>query len=61
MDDPGVIEIARDGGAGFRVRLIPPDPKWPDEWFDDIRRARGSAGGLRLVTGRRKLDLVVDD
>lgn len=54
--DRGIVEISKEG-AGFRVRLDPPDPAKPDQWFCDIREARGCAGGLRLVTGRRKVDL----
>lgn len=52
----GIVEISRDG-AGFRVRLDPPVDGKPDQWFADLREARGCTGGLRLVTGRRKLDL----
>lgn len=52
----GVVEIGREG-AGFRVRLDPPVEGKPDQWFDDLRDARGCAGGLRLVLGWRKLDL----
>lgn len=56
MSDP-VIEIRRDGEAGFVVVVKPPDPAHPPETFDDLRRARGAAGGIRLVTGWRKVDL----
>ena len=50
------IHIRRDG-AGFLVEVVPPNPAYPSERFDDVRRARGVAGGLRLVTGWRKVDL----
>lgn len=52
----GTVEIRRDGD-GYRVACVPPDPKREDEWFADLREARGTAGGIRLVTGRRKIDL----
>lgn len=52
----GTVEIRPERG-GFAVVLVPPDPSRPDEWFADVREARGCAGGLRLVTGRRKVDL----
>lgn len=52
----GEVIIEREG-AGFRVRTDPPDPRHPDATFDCIKRARGAAGGIRLVTGRLKRDL----
>lgn len=52
----GTVEIRRDSD-GYRVACVPPDPKREDEWFADLREARGTAGGIRLVTGRRKVDL----
>ena len=55
--DCGVVEISEDGEAGFRVRLDPPDAAKPDQWFRTAKEARGHAGGIRLVTGRRKVDL----
>ena len=54
---PGIVEISGDGEAGFRVRLDPPDPAKPDQWFATAKEARGCAGGIRLVTGWRKVDL----
>lgn len=48
--------IIEPEGAGFRVRLDPPDPAHPDLWFAEARKARGAAGGVRLVTGRQKID-----
>lgn len=52
----GTVEIRPDG-EGWLVRCEPPDPSRPDQWFSDLRHARGTAGGIRLVTGRRKVDL----
>ena len=49
--------IIEQEGAGFRVRLDPPDPRHPDATYPCIRQARGAAGGVRLVTGRIKRDL----
>lgn len=43
--------------SGFRVSLEPPDPAHPDETFPDMRSAWGHAGGIKLVTGRPKVDL----
>ena len=53
----GSVIIEQDG-AGLRVRLDPPDAAWPDRAFTDARMARGYAGGVRLATGRRKVDLL---
>lgn len=53
---PGVVEITGSEEAGFWVRLQPPDPAFPEQWFPTLRAARGAAGGIRLVTGRRKVD-----
>jgi hypothetical protein len=47
----------RRKGAGFVVAVEPPDPAHPPAEFADKRVALGAAGGLRLVTGWRKLDL----
>lgn len=44
-------------GDGFSVVLDPPDDRHPPQHFDDVRKARGMAGGLRLVLGARKIDL----
>ena len=52
----GAVEI-RTEGAGFVVVCVPPDPAHPPRSFSDKREAFGFAGGLRLVTGRRKVDL----
>lgn len=54
--ETSVVEIRRDG-AGFVVEVVPPDPAYPAERFDDVRRAFGAAGGIKLVTGWRKVDL----
>jgi len=56
MSDSGVIEIRREL-SGYRVVLVPPDPTQPDQLFTDKREAFGCAGGIRMVTGRRKVDL----
>ncbi len=56
MIGPGVVEV-RPVEGGYRVALVPPDPAWPDEVFECPKAARGAAGGIRLVTGRRKVDL----
>lgn len=52
----GLVEVMGDDEAGFWVRLDPPDPAYPDQWFPTVRAARGAAGGIRLVTGRSKVD-----
>lgn len=54
--DRGEVLIEREG-SGFRVRLLPPDPRHPDATYPCIKQARGAAGGVRLVTGRTKRDL----
>lgn len=51
----GVVEM-REGDGGFVVSLIPPDPAYPDATFTDRREAWGHAGGIRLLTGREKVD-----
>lgn len=56
MTDQPTIEIRRDG-AGFGVTVVPPDLAYPVERYDDVRRARGAAGCIRLVTGWVKVDL----
>ena len=48
----GVVEVAGSEEAGFWVRLQPPDPAFPEQWFPTLRAARG----IRLVTGRQKVD-----
>lgn len=50
------IHIRREG-AGFAVEVLPPHPAHPIRTFDSIRSAFGHAGGLRMVTGWRKVDL----
>lgn len=52
----GEVIIEREG-AGFRVRLDPPDPLHPDATYPCIKQARGAAGGVRLVSRRVKRDL----
>lgn len=54
------VTIARDGD-GFSVVLDPPDDRHPPQRFDDVREARGAAGGIRLVLGARKIDLAGED
>lgn len=56
MDGPGTVEVGKDG-EGFRVTCCPPDPLHPVQRFAEFRRAWGHAGGIRVVTGRRKVDL----
>ena len=56
MADAGTVEIRRLG-KGFAVNCVPPDPAYPPETFTDKRHAFGYAGGISLVTGRRKIDL----
>ena len=53
--DEAVIEIRRSD-AGFVVAVVPADPHYPDQQFSELSSARGWAGGLRMVTGYRKLD-----
>jgi hypothetical protein len=55
MDAP-VIAIRREG-VGFVVALEPDDPAHPPRHFDNQRSAFGWAGGMRMTTGWRKLDL----
>lgn len=57
--DRGDVILSQDG-ADYIVRLDPPDASGlhpVEQRFDDIRKARGAWGGLRLVLGRRKIDL----
>ena len=37
--------------------LAPPDPAFPDQRFEDLRAAFGFSGGVRMVTGRKRVDL----
>ena len=58
MMDRGTVTLSQDEAGAFVVRLDPPDPNYAqDQRFDDIRDARGMMGGVRLVLGRRKIDL----
>lgn len=52
----GTVDVTIEGD-GFLVACNPPDPARPDEWFPTFREAWGTAGGIRLVTGRTKRDL----
>lgn len=55
----GDVILSRDGEI-YVVSLDPPDPSGVHETerrFSDIRDARGAIGGMRLVLGRRKVDL----
>lgn len=54
------IEIRRKG-SGFVVEVVPPDPEHPPAMYSDKRTAFGAAGGFRLVTGWRKVDLTEKD
>ena len=59
MHDRGTVTLSREG-AGFLVRLDPPDAGGlhpTEQRFSDIREARGAWGGLRLCLGRQKVDL----
>jgi hypothetical protein len=56
VTDCGTVEIRRKG-KGFRVVCVPPDPLHPPADFTDGRAAFGCAGGIRMTTGRRKVDL----
>lgn len=60
MTDAGTVDVTADGG-GFLVVCNPPDPKRTDQWFPTFREAWGTAGGIRLVTGRHKRDLTGSD
>ena len=55
MPEP-VIAIRQDD-AGFVVAVEPPDPAHSAQHFSDKRAAFGFAGGLKMVTGWRKVDL----
>lgn len=55
MTDDPVIEIRRENG-GFVVSVEPADPAYPPRHFDNSRSAFGCAGGIRMVTGWRKVD-----
>lgn len=55
MTDP-VIEI-RSTATGYEVAVVPADLQYPVQTFADKRQAFGCAGGLRIVTGFRKVDL----
>ncbi|WP_298196744.1 hypothetical protein [Novosphingobium sp.] len=57
MEKPDII-IRRDG-AGFAVEVVPSQPGHPIRYFDNSRSAFGHAGGVRMVTGWRKVDLTV--
>lgn len=56
MTDRGAVELHRDG-EGYRVVLNPPDTSRPDAWFAERKEAWGACGGIRLTTGRAKVDL----
>lgn len=56
MTDGPVIEVRRDE-AGFVVAVVPADPGYPARHFCDQREAFGAAGGLRMVTGWKRVDL----
>lgn len=56
MKTVGIVQIRR-GGGGFVVDFVPPDPAFPSQSFKDRSRARGFAGGARLVLGRKLVDL----
>lgn len=56
MNAAGEVHVRRDG-RGFVVECVPPDPAHPSQVFDNMRTAWGYAGGVKLATGRRKVDL----
>lgn len=56
MGGPGTVDVTKDGD-GFLVACNPPDPNREPEWCATFREAWGTAGGIRLVTGRTKRDL----
>lgn len=56
MGAAGTIEVRRNG-SGFVVEVLPPAPAYPVAHFDDLRTAWGHAGGIRIATGWRKVDL----
>lgn len=56
MDGPGTVDVT-NSGDGFMVTCNPPDPKREPEWCATFYEAWGTAGGIRLVTGRTKRDL----
>lgn len=57
--DRGTVTLSQDEAGAYVIRLDPPAPGHPEEQrFDDIREARGMLGGLRLVLGRRKVDML---
>ena len=56
MDAAGTVDVTVDG-EGFKVACNPPDPRWDPRTFPTFREAWGSAGGIRLVSGRIKRDL----
>ena len=49
--------IIRQLGRAYSVEVEPPHPDHPPRVFGDPRSALGCAGGLRIVTGWKKLDL----
>ena len=56
MTSAGTVDVTAEGD-GFLVSCNPPEPQHPPERFPTFRQAWGSAGGIRLVTGRSKRDL----
>lgn len=53
------IEVRREGD-GFAVVVVPPHLAHPPAHYHNKRSAFGAAGGLRLVTGWRRVDLTGD-
>lgn len=55
MDEHVIYIRAVEGG--FSLTVEPPHPDHPPMLFLDHRSARGRSGGLRMVTGWRRIDL----
>lgn len=59
MNTAGEVHVRRHG-RGFVVECNPPDPAHPAQVFDTMRAAWGYAGGVKLTTGRHKIDSTGD-
>ncbi|WP_072384070.1 hypothetical protein [Novosphingobium sp. NDB2Meth1] len=55
MDAP-VIVIRNEGGL-YVVTVEPEHPSYPPQSFGSHKVAYGTAGGMRLVTGWKRIDL----
>lgn len=56
MTDDPVITIGTEDGQ-YVVRVAPDHPAYPPQSFATHKAAYGAAGGMRLVTGWRRIDL----